>query len=86
MLPLTDVEFWVAPALQPFVKVEPARFSSVAANTPVQLHFSIPRDALQGLYKGAIHVRGDRTKTLRPTAPEEDAWTSDATPQPEGVT
>lgn len=61
---LNDVDLWVVPELQPFVKLEPKHFESIEANTPheVTVHLSIPHGAYPEVYDGTIHLMvGSRT-------------------------
>ena len=64
-VPLSGASLWVSPGLQPFVgSLVPAAFGSVAGGTEyvVLLTFSIPPDALPGIYGGTAHLRvGNRT-------------------------
>jgi len=56
---LNNVNLWVVPELQPFVRLEPQHFESIIANTPYEVivHLSVPNGTYPGLYDGTIHIR-----------------------------
>ena len=61
---LQNVEIWVVPKLQPFIKIEPNKFKSISAKVGYQLEISLfaPPEVRADVYKGTIHLRvGNRT-------------------------
>jgi len=61
---LNNVDLWVVPKLEPFVRLEPKHFESIEAHTPyeVTVHISVPHGTYPGLYDGTIHLKvGNKT-------------------------
>ena len=56
---MSDVDLWVVPELQPFVRLAPNHFDTVVAGSSysVSIHFSVPLGTGTRLYDGTIHAR-----------------------------
>ena len=56
---LSDVDLWIVPELQPFVRLNQTHFDVVEANKyyRVTLIFSVPFGSETGLYDGTIHLK-----------------------------
>jgi murein DD-endopeptidase MepM/ murein hydrolase activator NlpD len=56
---MSNVDLWVVPELQPFVRLAPNHFDTVVAGSSysVSIHFSVPLGTETRLYDGTIHAR-----------------------------
>lgn len=56
---MQNVDLWIVPELQPFVRIEPSHFDIINADAKynVLVHFSIPLTSKKELFEGTVHLR-----------------------------